>query len=116
MLHLPNFTIAFECTPHDLNNFTLFIFKNFDIPKACIKEFVYLVKIIRTTHHLSFLYVTLCKEKIEIAYVPIILTKFRWITSLYMYARLNLIKTIFSLLTSAMFVGEININIDETVK
>lgn len=74
VLQVSNFTVAFGCIPHDLNNFILNISKKFKIPKVSVKEAVYLVKIIRSTHLFYSLYDTLCKKKFGIACVLIIFT------------------------------------------
>lgn len=88
-LELPNFNVAFGCTPHNLNNFTLDIFKKCDILKTSIHETIYLVKTIYNTHLLFSLYDILYKKKLGIAYVLIIFIKSRLTTSLYIYVWLN---------------------------
>lgn len=75
-----------------------------------------MVKIICIICLLFSLYDTLRKDKLGIAYVLIIFTKSCWTTSLYMYVQLNLVKMILSLLSSVMFVAELDFDIDEIVK
>lgn len=116
VLQLPEFTVTFASISHGSNNFILHTFKNFDIPKASIENAVYMVQIICSTHLLSSPDDTMCKEKLRIAYVLVIFSNSCCITIMYMYTRLSLIRTVLSLLSSAISTDEMDSDIDTIVK
>ena len=107
---LPDFTAVFGCSPHAINNFTLDILNKFPGPKETLKMCVFVVTKIRSTHLLSTLFDTLCKEKFGIILALLFFTKTRWTTSFYMFARILRVKMCLTSLPSHITMNDLNID------
>lgn len=113
VFQLPYFTVAIGCTPHGTHNFTLDIFKNFNILKASVKEAVYLVKIICIHLHCSL--ITPCVNR-NLESLMCSLYSSNLDGPQACICTLNLDNMGLFLLRSAISVGEMYIDIDETMK
>jgi hypothetical protein len=74
-LKTKEFVFAYSCAPHAIHNLCMDLIKNFLGVKHILKQIVFMVKTLKSSHLLLQLFDKLCLEKFKKTYVLILFTK-----------------------------------------
>ncbi|CAK9190867.1 unnamed protein product [Sphagnum troendelagicum] len=104
------FTFAYGCAPHSIHNFCMDLLKNFSGIKTVLKQIIYMVQTLKSSHLLIQLFDKLYIEKYQNTYVLILFTKTRWGTVFYTAQRANKVKAAITALPSEILYSELDID------
>ncbi|ETV94435.1 hypothetical protein H310_11763 [Aphanomyces invadans] len=108
-LNTKEFVFAYGCAPYSIHNLCMDLIKTFPGVKIVLKQIVYMVKTLKSSHLLLQLFDKLCLEKFKKTYVLILYTKTRWGAVFFAAQRASKVKA-----ACAALPGEI-LNADSTL-
>ncbi|RHY22795.1 hypothetical protein DYB32_009393 [Aphanomyces invadans] len=108
-LNTKEFVFAYGCAPYSIHNLCMDLIKTFPGVKIVLKQIVYMVKTLKSSHLLLQLFDKLCLEKFKKTYVLILYTKTRWGAVFFAAQRASKVKA-----ACAALPGEI-LNTDSTL-
>lgn len=86
------FTFAYSCAPHSIYNICMDSLKNFSVIKIVLKQIIYMINTLKSSHLLIQLFDKLYIEKYKNTYDVIFFTKTRKGTVFYTAQRVNKVK------------------------
>jgi len=95
------FEFTFGCASHALHNLGMNWAKESG-PKMAIKNAVFILHGVRSTHLIIALFDKLCMQKYGLIYSLISFTKMRWSTVYYMFAKLIRVKIVLTSMPAAV--------------
>jgi hypothetical protein len=110
------FTFAYGCAPHAIHNLCMDLVKFFPGVKAVLKQILFMVKTLKSSHLLLALFDKLCLEKYKKTYVLILFTKTRWGTIYFAAQRASVVKAACAALPSEILNSDLDIDIPVQLK
>jgi hypothetical protein len=110
------FMFAYGCAPHAIHNLCMDLVKHFAGVKLALKEVLFMVKTLKSSHLLLQLFDKLCLEKYKKTYVLILFTKTRWGTVFYAAQRATAVKAACAALPGEILNSDLDIDISENLK
>jgi hypothetical protein len=110
------FVFAYGCAPHAIHNLCMDLIKHFPGVKLVLKQVLYMVKTLRSSHLLLQLFDKLCQEKYKKTYVLILFTKTRWGTVYYAAQRATAVKAACASLPGEIMNGDLDIDMCDKLK
>lgn len=110
------FVFAYGCAPHAINNLCMDLIKLFPGVKVVLKQILFMVKTLKSSHLLQQLFDKLCVEKYKKTYVLILFTKTRWGTVFYSAQRATLVKSACAALPGEIMNSDLDIDISDKFK
>ena len=110
------FMFAYGCAPHAIHNLCMDLVKHFAGVKQALKEVVFMVKALKSSHLLLQLFDKLCIEKYKTTYVLILFTKTRWGTVYYTAQRATAVKAACASLPGEILNSDLDIDMSEDLK
>jgi hypothetical protein len=110
------FTFAYGCAPHAIHNLCMDLVKCFPGVKLVLKQIVFMVKTLKSSHLLLALFDKHCLEKYKKTYVLILFTKTRWGTVFFAAQRASLVKAACAALPSEILNSDLDIDICDQLK
>ncbi len=115
-LKTKEFTFAYGCAPHAIHNLCMDLIKNFPGVKHVLKQIVFMVKTLKSSHLLLQLFNKLCLEKFKKTYVLILFTKTRWGIVFFTAQCANTVKAPCTTLLGEILNAELDIDICDELK
>ena len=110
------FVFAYGCAPHAIHNLCMDLIKHFPGVKLVLKQVLYMVKTLKSSHLLLQLFDKLCMEKYKKTYTLILFTKTRWGTVYYAAQRASLVKTACASLPGEIMNADLDIDMCDKLK
>jgi hypothetical protein len=110
------FVFAYGCAPHAIHNLCMDLIKHFPAVKLVLKQLLFMVKSLKSSHLLLQLFDKLCMEKYKKTYVLMLFTRTRWGTVFFAAQRANLVKAACSALPSEIVNSDLDIDICDKLK
>lgn len=110
------FMFAYGCAPHAIHNLCMDLVKHFAGIKLALKEVLFMVKTLKSSHLLLQLFDKLCIEKYKTTYVLILFTKTRWGTVYYSAQRAAKVKAACAALPGEILNSDLDIDMCENLK
>jgi hypothetical protein len=107
---------AYGCAPHAIHNLCMDLIKNFPRVKHVLKQIIFMVKTLKSSHLLLQLFDKLCLEKFKKTYVLILFTKTRWGTVFFTVQRASTVKATCTTLISEILNAKLDIDICDELK
>jgi hypothetical protein len=115
-LKTKEFTFAYSYAPHVIHNLCMDLIKKFPRVKHVLKQIVFMVKTLKSSHLLLQLFNKLCLEKFKKTYVFILFTKTRWGTVFFTAQRASTVKATCTTLPSEILNAELDIDTCDKLK
>jgi hypothetical protein len=110
------FTFAYGCAPHAIHNLCMDLIKHFPGVKLALKQILFMVKTMKSSHLLLQLFDKLCIEKYKKVYTLILFTKTRWGTVFFAAQRAHKVKAACAALPSEILNSDLDIDICDKLK
>ena len=110
------FVFAYGCAPHAIHNLCMDLIKRFSGVKLVLKQILYMVKTLTSSHLLLQLFDKFCDEKYKKTYTLILFTKTRWGTVYYAAQRATRVKTACASLPGEIMNADLNIDMCDKLK
>jgi hypothetical protein len=117
-LKTKEFAFAYDYAPHVIHNLCMDLIKNFPGVKHILKQIIFMVKTLKSSHLLLQLFDKLCLEKFKKTYMLILFTKTRWGTVFFTTQRANTVKatSVCAMLPSEILNTKLDIDICDELK
>ena len=110
------FVFAYGCAPHAIHNLCMDLIKHFPGVTLVLKQILYMVKTLRSSHLLLQLFDKLCMEKYKKRYNLILFTKTRWGTVYYAAQRASVVKAACASLPGEILNADLDIDMCDKLK
>ena len=110
------FMFAYGCAPHAIHNLCMDLIKHFPGVTLVLKQIVYMVKTLRSSHLLLQLFDKLCMEKYKKRYNLILFTKTRWGTVYFAAQRASVVKAACASLPGEILNADLDIDMCDKLK
>jgi len=110
------FVFAYGCAPHAIHNLCMDLIKHFPGVTLVLKQILYMVKTLKSSHLLLQLFDKLCLEKYKKVYTLILFTKTRWGTVYYAAKRASAVKTACASLPGEILNSDLDIDMCDKLK
>ncbi len=110
-LKTKEFAFTYGCAPHAIHNLCIDLIKNFPGVKHVLKQIIFMVKTLKSSHLLLQLFDKLCLENFKKTYVFILFTKTQWGIVFFITQRVSTIKVTCAALPSVILNTKLDINI-----
>ncbi|KAI2489042.1 hypothetical protein MHU86_25551 [Fragilaria crotonensis] len=115
-LESKEFVFAYGCAPHSIHNLCMDLIKHFHGVTHVLKQILFMVKSLKSSHLLLQLFDKLCMEKYKKTYILILFTKTRWGTVYYAAQRASLVKTACASLPGEIMNSDLDIDMTDKLK
>ena len=110
------FAFVYGCAPHAIHNLCMDFIKHFNGVKRVLKQFLFMIKFLKSIHFLLQFFDKLCMEKYQKTYVLILFTKTRWGTVFVTAQRDSTVKTSCAVLPGEIMNSDCDLQMSDELK